>query len=293
MALGIDVGGTKLAGVVVDSAGTVLRSAKHATPTSSPEAFIAGLETLIETLGVRDSVPIGIGMPGLVDSAGVLKSSPHLSACVGLGVAEALRGRHVVVRNDAEGALVAEHRLGAARGRDDVLLLTIGTGIGGALLMGGTLQLGAHGFAGEVGHLCVVPDGEACACGQRGCFERYVSGPALARLGRRAGLEGQDVDAAEVMALAMEGEPMAQSAVATMGAWLGRGLASIVNLLDPDSIVLGGGAGVASELLIDAARPALEQFVMGTGTRPVPELRRAALGEDAGAIGMALCGAEL
>jgi len=290
-ALGIDVGGTKLAGVVIDADGAVLRSTKLETPTESAAVFVDALATLIEELCVDASLPLGIGMPGLVDLDGILRSSPHLACCVGLDLAAAFPARRVVVRNDAEAALIAEHRCGAARGVDDVLLLTIGTGIGGGLLMGGVLQRGAHGFAGEPGHLCVVPDGEPCPCGQRGCLERYVSGSALARLGRRAGLEGEELGAVEVMALAMAGDPTAQGAVATMGAWLGRGLASIVGVLDPGLVLLGGGTGAASDLLVDATRSSLASFVMGAGARALPEVRRVALGEEAGAIGMALLGA--
>ncbi len=289
-ALGIDVGGTKAAGVVIDAQGSVLRSATVPTPTTSATDFVEAITSLCDELGGGPSLPLGIGMPGLVNLDGVLVSSPHLGCCVGLDLADTFRERRVVVRNDAEGALVAEQRLGAAKGIEDALLLTIGTGIGGALLMGGVLQCGAHGFAGEPGHLCVVPDGEACPCGQRGCFERYVSGPALARLGRRSGLGGEDLDGVEVMAMAEAGDPMALSAVATMGAWLGRGLASIVAVLDPGVILLGGGTGSASELLCEAARGALANFLMGGEAREVPEIRRTALGEQAGAIGMALVG---
>jgi glucokinase len=286
-ALGIDVGGTKVLGVAVDAEGAILDRRRTTTPTERAEDLVAVLGDLIEQLGGRRETPLGIGLPGLVDRSGALLSSPHLGCAVGLDLAACFPDRPLVVRNDAEVALVAESSAGAARGVDDVVLLTVGTGIGGALRMGGVLQRGAHGLAGEPGHLCLVPDGERCACGQRGCFERYVSGPALARLGRRAGLGDEDLEGDEVLGMAEVGEPRAMGAVATMGAWLGRGLAGIVALLDPSLVLLGGGVGSASELLLDGAREALGAFTMGAPARRLPVLARAGLGEEAGALGAA------
>ena len=288
LALGIDVGGTKLLGVLLDGDGHVLRSLRAQTPTQSTDALLGALQNLVTALDAPLDTPVGIGLPGLVDRSGILRSSPHLGACVGLDLRGAFENRWVTVSNDADAALLAERDQGAARGVDEVLLLTIGTGIGGALVQGSQLSRGASGFAGEPGHLCVVPDGEPCACGQRGCLERYVSGPALARLGQRSGLGSDDLEGADVMAAAESGDERALAAVATMAAWLGRGLASMVTLLDPALILLGGGLGSASNLLVDGARGALGTFVMGAGSRPLPELRRTALGEQAGAVGMAI-----
>jgi len=190
---GIDVGGTKFLGVILDDDGTVVHEARRPTPRGA-DAVIDGLVEFARELGEWDS--LGIGVPGLVTREGVLRAAPNLVSVreleVGPRVGAGL-GRPVSVDNDATCAAVAEWRLGAAMGIDDMVMVTLGTGIGGGIIAGGQLQRGTNGFAGEIGHIVVDPDGPPCPCGRRGCWERYASGNGLAQLAREAAV-GRRVD---------------------------------------------------------------------------------------------------
>ncbi len=248
---------------------------------------------------------VGVGVPGLVDRSGVVRLSPNLPGVVEAPVREALQdelGGVVVVENDATCAGWAERTVGAARGSDDAIVVTLGTGIGGGIVSGGRLVLGRSGFAGEIGHMVVDPHGPPCPCGQRGCWERYASGSGLGRLARDAAQAGhadrvvelaggdpESVRGEHVTTAAADGDAGALGIVRTFGWWLGLGLANLANAFDPEILVLGGGLVASGDLLLEPAREAFVELVEG-GCRYRPEVRivAAELGERAGAIGAAL-----
>ena len=298
LSIGIDLGGTKLLGVVVDEAGQVIAESLVATP-CGPAAIVDAVAGLVADLG--GAAAIGVGAPGLVERDGVLRTAPNLPGVHDLDLRAALTDRYpeLVVRidNDATCAAWGEYQAGAAVGASDAVLVTLGTGIGGGLVIGGRLARGYRGFAGEVGHMMVDPDGPPCPCGQRGCWERYASGSALARLGREAAparvveLAGGDVEAVRgehVTAAAAEGDDEAVAVVDRFCWWLARGLANLVDILDPEVVVLGGGLIEAQELILAPSRTHLATLVLGGPTRPPPPILPATLGERAGAIGAAL-----
>jgi glucokinase len=206
----------------------------------------------------------------------------------------------VVVDNDGNAAAWGEHRFGAGRGASEMLMVTVGTGIGGGLVTGGRLFRGAHGFAAEIGHIIVEPNGPLCGCGNRGCWEQVASGRAIGRMGRAAGAEhpesllvelaGGDpasVHGPVVTEAARRGDPMAVEILSEVGRRLGEGIAGLVNVLDPELVVVGGGASQAGDLLLEPARRAFDASVEAVDHRPRVPLVAAALGNDAGAIGAA------
>jgi glucokinase len=208
----------------------------------------------------------------------------------------------VVVENDANASAWAEARFGAARGYRDVMLVTVGTGIGAAIIVNGELYRGRWGMAGEPGHVRVVPDGRLCGCGNRGCWEQYSSGNALVaearefarrtpkgamRLLQLAGGVPDGISGPEITQAATEGDPAALRCFQIVGGWLGQGLADLAAILDPACFVIGGGVSEAGDLLLDPARAAFERALTGRGHRPFAEIKVAQLGEDAGIVGAA------
>jgi glucokinase len=307
LAIGVDVGGTKVAGGVVDDDGRVLAKTQRETPSTSAVDTETSIDTVVAELRERhpDVVAVGIGAAGWVDETrSRVRFAPNL-AWRDEPLRERVAGRvglPVVVENDANAAAWAEHRFGAARGEDDFVLLTIGTGIGGGLVLDGRLYRGRWGMAGEPGHLAFVADGEACGCGNNGCLEQYVSGSALVRLARRraltdpavaarlvelAGGSAERIHGSHVTAAARDGDPLAVELFDEMGRHLGAALAGLAALLDPSCFVVGGGVGEAGELLLGPAREVFEATLTGREHRPVAEIRPAALGNDAGLVGAA------
>lgn len=298
---GIDVGGTKCLGVVLDEQGTVV--AEHRLPTpKGPEAIVDTLTAVAAALG--DYRSIGVGVPGLVTRDGMVRASANLFDVadfkVGAMLSERL-GREVVVDNDATCAAVAEWQVGAARGFDDVVMVTLGTGIGGGIIANGRLVRGTNGFTGEVGHMIVDPDGPPCPCGRRGCWERYASGSGLARLAREAadahriervvelaGGDPEDVRGEHVQAAAAEGDEGALAVVDEFGRWVALGLANLTNALDPAVFVLGGGLASSADLYLAPILRWYREFLYAPDLRPHPQLRFAQLGPLAGAVGAAL-----
>jgi glucokinase len=305
LSIGVDIGGTKVSGGVVDDEGRIIDRELRATPghdVGETEAII--IEVVTALAARHDVAAVGVGAAGWIanDHATVL-FSPHLAwRDEPLQAALAQRiGLPLVVENDANAAAWAEYRFGAAQGQRVVVCVTLGTGIGGGLVVDGNLYRGAFGIACEYGHMTLVPDGRRCACGNRGCWEMYASGRALARdalelaeespmaaerllelAGSRAGLTGPVVTAA-----AAEGDPAAEAICTAMGRWLGRGLANLAAVLDPSIFVIGGGVSEAGELLL---RPAREEFghkLTGRGFRPLASIVPAALGPDSGLVGAA------
>lgn len=276
VAIGVDVGGTKIAAAAV-SGDQILAKRLLETEAGSQSAIVAAVTKVV--LELRAAAPaaaaVGIGAAGLVDLDGRIVAAPHLAlADLPLRAMVADRvGLPVVVDNDANVAAWGEYVHGAGVGHGDQVLLTIGTGIGGGMILGGRLHRGVSGFAAEVGHLSLDPDGPVCPCGGRGCFEMLASGGAIG---------------AEVGHAAMDGDSAALQRVAEAGRWLGIGCANLVHLLDPDVLIVGGGAGSSlGELLLGPAREAMNMRIMYSDLRPIPALVPAKLGPNAGVVGAA------
>jgi glucokinase len=299
-AIGIDLGGTKMAGLLVREDGEVLASEERATPEQTDAILedLAGLAASLRQPGVE---AIGIGVAGMVDFAtGAMPFAPNLplrDVPIRDTVAEAT-GLRCVVDNDANAAGWAERTFGAARGHDHVLLLTVGTGIGGALITDGRLYRGSHGFAGEIGHIVVEPGGPMCGCGNRGCWEQVASGQALDRLARQdverdahggiaLAAAGAAVTGHHAAAAARAGDQPARRIFADVGRRLGEGIAGLVNVLDPEIVVVGGGVAEEEDLLLEPARAAFWETVELRRGRPEVPLVPAMLGNEAGAIGAA------
>jgi glucokinase len=289
-AIGVDVGGTKIAAGLVDETGRVLARQVLDTPSLSPADILDTVTELVDRLaaGVQVSA-VGVGAAGFVDAEGSrVLFAPNLA-----WRDEPLRAElasrvdfPVTVENDANAAAWAEYRFGAARGEDQVAAVTVGTGIGGGLVIDGRLYRGRFGLAAEFGHQQLVPDGLPCGCGNRGCLEVYASGRALARVAReRCGAQAWR-SGPELTAAARAGDAVARACLAEIGGWLGMGLANLAAALDPGLFVIGGGVSQAGELLVGPAR---ETFLAlsGRGHRSATPIRLAELGTEAGLIGAA------
>ena len=306
LTVGIDIGGTKVLAGVVDSTGRVLARQRRETPGWDAAAVEDTVVEIVTDLARRhDVAAVGIGAAGLVDAARAsVLFSPHL-AWRDEPVRDAVMARlgvPVVVDNDANTAGLAESRFGSGTGHRYVLCVTLGTGIGGALVIDNRVFRGTNGLAGEFGHMLVVPDGHRCQCGNRGCWEQYASGNALVREARELVLadspvahrlrEASGKDAAGltgplVTQAARDGDPLATELITDMGRWLGIGLANLAAAFDPACIVVGGGVSEAGELLLAPTREAFARQLLGRGHRPEPPILPAALGADAGFIGAA------
>jgi glucokinase len=306
LAIGVDIGGTKVAGGVVDEQGRVIDRTRRFTPSTDVAATEATIAAVVAELAGRNEIEaVGVGAAGWIatDRATVL-FAPHL-AWRNEPLRDALTqaiGLPVVVENDANAAAWAEYRFGAARGAEVVVMVTLGTGIGGGLVVSGTLYRGAYGVGCEYGHMSIVPDGRRCACGNRGCWEMYASGTALAhdarelaavapvaahRLLQLAEGDPERLTGPLVTQAAREGDPAAIEIYTAMGRWLGRGLANLAAVLDPSVFVIGGGVSEAGDLLLRPARDTFAETLTGRGFRPVAKVRLAELGPEAGLVGAA------
>jgi glucokinase len=312
--VGVDVGGTKILAVLLDQAGRVIAEARHSTPLAADAPGVAVADavghTLVELARVSGaelgSLPVGVGVPGMLSRDGTLVFAPNLQSASGADLAVVMTarlGRAVELANDADAAAVAEHRLGAARGIDEFVMVTLGTGIGGGVVSEGRLVRGAHGFAGEIGHLVIDTSGPRCPCGKRGCWERYASGAGVARLAREAATAGRlralveqlgDAEAVrgeDVTHAAAAGDREALAVLEEVGWWLALGLSNLAAVLDPACFVLGGGLAEASEQLLPATRRHLVGLLEAGELRPEIAVVAAELGYRAGAIGAGLLAA--
>ncbi|NYE38918.1 glucokinase [Nocardioides cavernae] len=303
--VGVDIGGTKvLAGAVAED-GTVVRTATRTTPGRRVVTQQVEDALVAAVLAAAEGEPlagVGVAAAGFVDSAGErVMFAPHLP-WQGQPLRDLLVARlgcPVGLDNDANCAARAEAHHGAARGAASALMITMGTGIGGAVLLDGRVVRGANGMAGEFGHMQVVPDGQACECGRRGCWEQYSSGNALVRSARglmaeqpsvlleMSGGRPEAVTGPMVTAAAEGGDLVARRAFTSIGDWLGVGVANLVAALDPEVVVIGGGVSAAGDRLLEPARAALRRTLVGAAHRRVPPLVAAELGPGAGMIGAA------
>lgn len=302
VAIGIDVGGTKLLALAVAEDGSVVGRERRTSPTGDPDALVDAVTELARGLG--GGVPVGAGVAGIVDRDGVVRYGPNIEID-NLPLQESLTDRlgvPVTVANDATVALYGELQAGAARGARDVVMVTLGTGVGGAVVVEGRLVDGATGMAGELGHVIVRDGGRECPCGNQGCLEAYASGSAIGLVAQER-LDGTDepselrnsdvVDGKAVTLAALDGDELALGVLREAGYWLGVGLTGIVNILDPELIVVGGGAATtASPILLPEAFEVMSRRILGAEHRPVPELVQASLGDNAGAVGAALLARE-
>jgi len=289
--IGVDIGGTNLRGALVNRLGEILcRQALATDIARGSSAFISRLLQMLERLrsgaakeGMR-AVAVGLGVPGLVASDGALGSSVNLLPLEGVNLARTVglaTGLPAVALNDANAAAVGEYRFGAAKAYRSSLTVTLGTGVGSGLILDGRLWTGADGAAGEFGHITVEPEGRSCGCGNRGCLEQYASATAIA-----AALPGEARGAAGVACRAVKGDPQAVEVFEQAGRYLGIAAAGVVNLLNLEAIVLGGGVAASFELLAAPMhRELLARSFEIPGTRV--KLLKAALGDDAGVLGAA------
>lgn len=301
MAIGIDVGGTNVRGAMVLDDGSLAERHRAASPRGDGRALVAAIVDVVRALD-RADLPHGIGVAGIVGRDGTLRYSPNHEVGdvpIGTWVREAT-GVVPAITNDANAAALAEVRFGAGRGHRDVVMLTIGTGIGGGYVRDGRLVEGAHGFAAEFGHMVVLDGGRRQRGGTDGAFEAYASGTAIGRTaaerlaagdGRESGLRDlapDELTGKAVTTAALTGDAFAGSVLEEVGRWLGIGLVNVIVALDPELVVIGGGASLdAAPWLLPVARRELGERVLGAQHRNLPDLVLAQLGDDAGTIGAA------
>ncbi|CAB4874991.1 MAG: ROK family glucokinase [Actinobacteria bacterium] len=305
--IGIDVGGTKVLGGVVDESGKVLATERQDTPRQGGSALTQTIADIARTLMTQHNIAsVGVSAAGFVSSdRKTMLATPNIADWNGVNLDDELTqliGLPVIIENDANAAAWGEAKFGAGQNQDHMMMLTVGTGIGGGIVVNGALYRGAFGTAAEFGHMRVVPEGHLCGCGARGCFEQYASGNALLRHAREAinaspeiarnllsrgdgtvaGLTGKAITDA-----AREGDPVALAAFNTTGQWLGAGIATLAVILDPACVVIGGGVIDAGEILLKPTRESLERTMPFAGKHPYPEIIAAQLGNEAGLVGVA------
>ena len=306
-AIGIDVGGTKVLGGVVTDNGEILATARRDTPREGGRALTEAIANVATELAQQHSVEsIGISAAGFISSdRQTMLATPNISNWNGVNLVHELTEilhKKIVLENDANAAAWGEFKFGAGRGRNDLMMLTLGTGVGGGLILDGSVFRGAFGIGAELGHMRLIPDGQLCGCGIRGCLEQYASGSALMRHAREAidaspllarnllergdgsieGLKGQHITDA-----ARDGDPVAIAAFNTMANYLGAGIASLCAVIDPSCIVLGGGVIDAGELFLAPTRESALRLIPFSGKHPYPEIVSAELGNHAGLVGVA------
>ncbi len=303
---GVDIGGTKIAVGVLSPEGELVAQTRKKTPVRDSEAVLAVITDLVGELAEDwDIEAVGIGTAGLVDEG---RSRVILAPNLGW-VDEPLRqmverstGLPAIVENDANVAAWGEYKFGAGVGQDDLIMITVGTGIGGGIILGGQLQRGANGVAAEFGHLRLVPDGRLCGCGRHGCWEQYASGNALVRLARGLASDRrgdaqvlmsfgdgtpEGVQGPHITEAARRGDPVAMEAFEVLGGWLARGMVEVATLLDPAGFVIGGGVVDAGDLLLVPARREYASQLVARSERRATDISPAKLGNLAGMYGAA------
>jgi glucokinase len=306
LACGIDVGGTKIAGGVVDTDGSVIAQARVESPATDSDAIEKAIEQVVRLLQLDHEITsVGVGAAGFVDkNRSVVMFAPNLAWRDEPMKADLERrlGLPVVVENDANAAAWGEFEFGAGKDVDDLLLVTVGTGVGGGIVLDGELYRGGFGVAAEIGHLRVERHGRPCGCGNRGCWEQYASGSALVRgareaaengsllakelLDRAAGVPG-DITGPMISAAAAAGDRFSIEQLELLGQWLGEGIAQLAAVLDPAVAVIGGGVSEVGDLLLDPIRASFRTNLTARGHRPELVIRKAELGNAAGMIGAA------
>jgi glucokinase len=304
-AIGIDIGGTKIAGALVDAQGQIVLEERVPSPAGDPEAMVDAVVGLIQRLSANHEViGAGVAAAGFIDAdQSTIIYAPNISWRNEPFKAklEAKLDIPVIIENDANAAGWAEYRYGAGRGFKHMIMLTIGTGVGGAVIADSHMLRGGFGIAGELGHLRIVPDGLLCGCGQHGCLESYASGSALLRLAkelaasdkadgqrlREIEAEAGQLTGLEVYKAILEKDAGALRILSELGAWLGQAIGSLVAVLDPEVVVIGGGVSAAGDLLLDPIREAFLKHLPARGYRPELKIVAAEFVNDAGVVGAA------
>ncbi len=306
--LGVDLGGTHLRVGLVDASGGVLAARKVATPTSEADALVAAIADTAAAVradaGAASVTAIGVGIAALVDVDGVARDAPNVPALVGVPLRSAVAaatGLAVTVDNDANVAALGELVHGSAQGARHALVITLGTGIGGGIVIDGRIYRGAHGFAAEIGHWQCDPTGPMCACGIRGHWEALASGTALGRLGRDAAARGEapsvlehargSVDAVDgfaVSAALADAAPDAEALLDRFADQVAIGCAGLLAMFDPERIVISGGLVVLGDALLDRVRERVPAHLESAAHRPEIPIVAGVLGDDAGLIGAAV-----
>jgi glucokinase len=305
LTIGVDIGGTKIAAGVVDEAGTILETSQVSTP-PTPEGVVDAIADAVRTVGKGTRAEaVGIGAAGYVDDKrATVLFAPNIN-----WRHEALKdkveqrvGLPVVVENDANAAAWGEFRFGAGQGHDDVVCITLGTGLGGGIVLGGRLYRGRFGIAGEFGHIRMVPDGLLCGCGSQGCWEQYASGRALVRYARQRATASPDaagvllalgngtpegVEGRHISAAARQGDPVAVDSFRELARWAGAGLADLASLFDPSAFIVGGGVSDEGDLVLEPIRKSYRRWLVGSRYRPHAQVLAARLGGRAGMVGAA------
>ncbi|GAB3669927.1 ROK family glucokinase [Streptomyces sparsus] len=305
LTIGVDIGGTKVAAGVVDEDGNILKTSRVPTPQTA-EGVIDGIANAVREASAEYTVDaVGVGAPGYVDDKrATVLFTPNLS-----WRHEPLKDRveqriglPVVVENDANAAAWGEYRFGAGQGHGDVVCITLGTGLGGGIIIGGKLHRGRFGVAAEFGHIRMVPDGLLCGCGNQGCWEQYASGSALVRYARQraaatpenAGIllglgDGtpEGVQGKHVSAAARQGDPVAIDSFRELARWAGAGLADLASLFDPGAFIVGGGVSDEGDVVLDPIRKSYRRWLVGGNWRPQAQVLAAQLGNKAGMVGAA------
>ncbi|MET7602121.1 ROK family glucokinase [Streptomyces avermitilis] len=305
LTIGVDIGGTKIAAGVVDEEGNILSTFKVPTPTT-PQAIVDAIAAAVE--GARaghEIVGVGIGAAGYVNRQ---RSTVYFAPNIDWrqeplkDEVEARVGLPVVVENDANAAAWGEYKFGAGKGHRNVICITLGTGLGGGIIIGNKLRRGHFGVAAEFGHIRMVPDGLLCGCGSQGCWEQYASGRALVRYAKQRanatpenaevllalgngtpdGIEGKHISVA-----ARQGDPVAVDSYRELARWAGAGLADLASLFDPSAFIVGGGLSDEGELVLDPIRKSYKRWLVGGNWRPVADVIAAQLGNKAGLVGAA------
>jgi glucokinase len=305
LTIGVDIGGTKIAAGVVDEHGSILETSTVPTPPTADGVIDAIADAVRAASSEHDVDAVGIGAPGYVDDKrATVLFTPNLS-----WRHEALKDKveqridlPVAIENDANAAAWGEYKFGVGTGHEDVVCITIGTGLGGGVIIGGRLHRGRFGVAAEFGHIRMVPDGLLCGCGNQGCWEQYASGSALVRYARQRatatpenatillslgdgtpeGVEGKHISEA-----ARQGCPVAVDSFRELARWAGAGLADLASLFDPGAFIVGGGVSDEGDLVLDPIRKSYRRWLVGSRWRPHAEVLAAQLGGWAGMVGVA------
>jgi glucokinase len=306
LTVGVDVGGTKIAAGVVDADGKLIASTRRETPATDTHMVLEAIGDAVRELRAGHEVTaVGIGAAGFVDAGRAkVMFAPNLAwrdEDLGGQLSKTL-GLPVVVENDANAVAWAESRFGAGRDHDDLVAITVGTGIGGGVVLGGRLVRGGYGVAAEIGHVTMVPYGRRCGCGLQGCWEQYGSGRALVTEAREiarhspafaaallasAGGDPEAITGEMVTANAQAGDVGGLHCYDEIGRWIGLGLAQLAAVLDPSLFVLGGGVSAAGDILRERVENVFRANLTGRGHRPVAEVRLAELGWESGMVGAA------
>jgi glucokinase len=306
LTIGIDVGGTKVLGGVVTTEGKILATTRKDTAPQGGAAAVSVIaEVAKELMQSHDISAVGVSVPGFIssDRARVI-GTPNISGWSDLAIADTLRsliGVDVVVENDANAALWGEYKFGAGQGRENICMLTLGTGVGGGVITNGRLYRGAFGMGAELGHIRLIPEGRQCGCGAKGCLEQYGSGSALVRIARERAAANLDkaqiilslgsgspdqIRGEDITKAANSGDVFSKEIFEEVGESVGAALATICAVLDPSHIIIGGGVAEAGEILLEPIRKSMVRNTSFSGLHPFPEVIRAQLGDMAGLVGL-------